>query len=210
MPLGRQSACNYCNNIMQNQHNLKTSQPNGNSEADIVFNTNIIVIDLEDLYSRQDAHPKDDPGILVHYLVKVDAIKHKFKHPIISGADLFAASGKDPKRYQLLQVFSGSTHGSREEVIKIGDSIDLRTYGIEKFETRLRITKFHIDREHFTVEEPCLTVLQILVDFAKVDPAVKTLADKKTLHEYKDFQEVICLEDGQHFTLFDNNPCTVS
>lgn len=190
--------------------NAENYQPKGDSESDVVFNTTIIVVDLEDNCLCEMPHPKEDPGTVIHYLVKVDGIKHKFKHPIVSGAELFAVAEKDPSRFRLLQVLRGSGNDGRSIEIGIHDEVDLRGYGIEKFETAVRVIHFHVDRKSYSTEEKCLTVQQILVEFAKVDPAVKTLADKKTQREYKDLQELICLEEGQRFTLFDNSPCTVS
>jgi hypothetical protein len=71
---------------------------------------------------------------------------------------------------------------------------------------------FFIGKEKYETEKAQLTVRDILVDFAKVDPAKKSLALKKEggFDEYTNLDEVIDLKEGMHFVLFDTKPTPVS
>jgi hypothetical protein len=71
---------------------------------------------------------------------------------------------------------------------------------------------FFIDQKKYETDDQTLTVKQILVDFAKVDPERYTLALKKEggYHEYENLDEVIEMKNGMHFSLFDKKPTPVS
>lgn len=71
---------------------------------------------------------------------------------------------------------------------------------------------FFIDKTKYETESPSFTVRQILTEFAKVDPSTNTLAIKEhgNFRELKNLDEVIDLKEGQHFTIFNNEPTTVS
>ena len=71
---------------------------------------------------------------------------------------------------------------------------------------------FFIDQKKYETNDPTLTVKQLLVDFAKVDPERYTLALKKEggYHEYENLEEVIDMKEGMHFSLFDKKPTPVS
>lgn len=75
-----------------------------------------------------------------------------------------------------------------------------------------RVNKFFVGQKHYETTKDSLTVREILVDFAGVDPATKTLALKQGggFHEYKDLNEEISVEHPQHFILFDNASTPVS
>lgn len=71
---------------------------------------------------------------------------------------------------------------------------------------------FFVDQEKFETEEPTLTVRQILVDYAKEDPASTTLVERlgnETI-KHPDLNEVIHLKNGMKFVVFHNGPTPVS
>lgn len=76
---------------------------------------------------------------------------------------------------------------------------------------RKKIVFFIEQKKHETTEET-LTVRQILVDFAKLDPDRYTLALKKQggFHEFENLDEKIEMKEGVHFSLFDKKPTPVS
>jgi hypothetical protein len=71
---------------------------------------------------------------------------------------------------------------------------------------------FFIEQKKHETQEESLTVRQILVDFAKVDPERYTLALKQQggFHEYDNLDEPIEMKEGMHFSLFDKKPTPVS
>lgn len=71
---------------------------------------------------------------------------------------------------------------------------------------------FFIDKAKYETETASLTVRQILTDFAKVDANNNTLAIKENgnFRELTNLDEVIDLKEGQHFTIFNNEPTPVS
>ncbi|MCC2548531.1 hypothetical protein LJY25_18935 [Hymenobacter sp. BT175] len=71
---------------------------------------------------------------------------------------------------------------------------------------------FFIEKKKYETDQPTLTVRQILVDFAQVDPTAKTLAQKQDggFRELKNLEEVIELHSAQHFALFDDTSTPVS
>lgn len=71
---------------------------------------------------------------------------------------------------------------------------------------------FFIDKQKFETSESELTVRQILVDYAKVNPNenVLVLVHGNELQELKDLEKVIELHEGMKFTIFNQNPTPVS
>jgi hypothetical protein len=71
---------------------------------------------------------------------------------------------------------------------------------------------FFVDQEKFETTQETLTVKQILVDYAREDPASTTLVEKVG-HEtikHPDLNEVIHLKNGMKFVVFHNGPTPVS
>jgi hypothetical protein len=71
---------------------------------------------------------------------------------------------------------------------------------------------FFIDKLKYETDEESLTVEQILTVFAKVNVQTNTLAVKEqgSFRELTDLNEVIHLKEGEHFTIFNNEPTPVS
>ncbi len=71
---------------------------------------------------------------------------------------------------------------------------------------------FFVSKEKFETERDTLTVKEIIVDFAKVNPEEKSLALKQgnDHHEFTNLDETIQLKEGMHFVLFDKTPTTAS
>jgi len=71
---------------------------------------------------------------------------------------------------------------------------------------------FFIDKSKYETDHASLTVRQILTDFAKVSTSNNTLAIKEhgNYSELTNLDEVIDLKEGQHFTIFNNEPTPVS
>jgi len=71
---------------------------------------------------------------------------------------------------------------------------------------------FFIGKLKYEAEKTTLTVREILVDFAKVNPEEKSLALKQgnDHHEYTNNDELITMKEGMHFVLFDKTPTTAS
>jgi hypothetical protein len=71
---------------------------------------------------------------------------------------------------------------------------------------------FFIDKQKFETSESHLTVRQILVDFAKVNPAenVLVLVHGNQMQELKDLEHVIEIHEGMKFTIFNQKPTPVS
>ena len=80
---------------------------------------------------------------------------------------------------------------------------------MEKHEKKI---VFFIEQKKYETEKEKLTVREILVDFAKVDPERYTLALKQQggFHEYANLDESIEMKEGMHFSLFDKKPTPVS
>lgn len=172
-----------------------------------------VVIDLENHCLNGTPHPKHDPGEVVHYLVKVDDHKHETKKAHQTGHSLLALAGKTATHFLLEQV--RTHHGQNEfELVAPDQEVNLAGFGIERFVTKPkpRVYEFFIGQKRYETTSAHLTVRQILVDFAHLDPAMKTLAVKQSggFHEYKDLNEEISLEHPQHFILFDNTSTPVS
>ncbi len=71
---------------------------------------------------------------------------------------------------------------------------------------------FFVDQEKFESATETLTVRQILVDYAKEDPAATTLVEKQGNENIKhpNLDEVITLKNGMKFVVFHNTPTPVS
>lgn len=71
---------------------------------------------------------------------------------------------------------------------------------------------FFIEQKREETDKSDLTVREILVNFAKVDPNRYTLALKEQggFKEYDNLDEVIPMKEGMHFSLFDKKPTPVS
>lgn len=69
---------------------------------------------------------------------------------------------------------------------------------------------FFIEKEKFETTADQLTVRQILVDYGGYDPAKNILVLKKGLIELKDLGQLIDMENGMHFTVFNSEPNPVS
>lgn len=71
---------------------------------------------------------------------------------------------------------------------------------------------FFIEQKKYETTESELTVRQLLVDFAQVDPDRYTLALKKQggFEEFTNLDESIPMKEGMHFALFDKKPTPVS
>ncbi len=64
----------------------------------------------------------------------------------------------------------------------------------------------------FETTEDQLSVRFLLVDQAKEEPAMSTLALKhgNDVHKYKNLDELVPIENGMKFVVFHNEPTTVS
>ena len=71
---------------------------------------------------------------------------------------------------------------------------------------------FFIGKVKYETEKSVLTVREILVDYAKVNPDEKSLALKhgNDHTEYTDLDQKIEMKEGMHFVLFDKTPTTTS
>ena len=71
---------------------------------------------------------------------------------------------------------------------------------------------FFIEQKKYETEKPSLTVREILVDFAKVDPDRYTLALKEQggFKEFENLDQIIEMKEGMHFSIFDKKPTPVS
>lgn len=72
---------------------------------------------------------------------------------------------------------------------------------------------FFIDKQKFETQESQLTVKQILVDFAKVNPTENILVlvhGNQPMQELKNLEQVIEIHEGMKFTIFNQKPTPVS
>ena len=71
---------------------------------------------------------------------------------------------------------------------------------------------FFVDQEKFVSPSPALTPRQILVEYAKEDPAATTLVEKhgSETTKYTDLDQPIPLKNGMKFIVFHNGPTPVS
>jgi hypothetical protein len=171
----------------------------------------IIKIDIEDLFHKGHPHPEHDPGTLIIYIYKVDEVRYETRERTMTGRAILEQTGMDVHQFRLFQL--KREHGHRHKVeIKLDTVVDFREEGIERFITEPVLYHFYIGQKEYETTDASLTVRQILVDFAKVDPKKNTLAIKTEggFHEYKNLDEIIQLNDCPHFVLFDNCQTSVS
>ena len=71
---------------------------------------------------------------------------------------------------------------------------------------------FFIDAEKFETGKKELSVRTLLVDFAKEDPTVTTLAlrDGRQIIKYTDLEQKVKMKNGMKFIVFHNDPTPVS
>lgn len=186
------------------------AQDHPGSDANITIK---VVLDLEDHCHTGSPHPVQDPGTVLHYLVKVDEHKYETTTAHQTGRSLLALTGKEATGFILEQVH---THAGQSihTLVQPDEVIDLSGFGLERFVTKPKPQHYHffVGQKRYETTKPCLTVREILVDYAGVDPTTKTLALKQPggFHEYKDLNEEISLQHPQHFVLFDNASTPVS
>ncbi len=170
----------------------------------------VVKVDLEEHFHNEKPIPDHDPGVVILYKIKIDDQYFEVRDRHIKGKLLYDLVGKDPKEYQLYQLLK--EHGEKKEAaVEPNTPIDLGKFGIERFITK-RIYCFKIGKIDYTTEHAKLTVRQILVDYAKVDPDKTTLALKVDggFQEYKNLDETVPLDKCPAFVLFDNDPLPVS
>lgn len=94
----------------------------------------VITIDIADHCRHEQPHPQPDPGQEVVYVLTIDGTKHKMSNPNPTGRELLALVGKTPQTHQLNQQqrVAGKPKVTR---VKPTDTVDLTTWGIEKFMT---------------------------------------------------------------------------
>ena len=166
-----------------------------------------IIIDIEELFLSDEKHPQHDPGTIILYRIKVDERYHNIAHPHITGKAILALEDRSPEYFEVKQRFK--EHGATEwKLIQEDETVDLAKPGIERFITEKRLYTFYIGPKDYQTEHSHLTVRQILVDYAKVNPEKKSLAIKQgqEFHTYEDLNERIHLVPVKHFILFDNTP----
>ena len=95
------------------------------------------------------------------------------------------------------------------ELKKVEEQLEHTLAEVEKLK---KIYHFFIDKVKYETTSASLSVGQILVEYAKVNPVNKTLARKEAggFHEYKNLDEIISIEHVIYFILFDNTPTQVS
>jgi hypothetical protein len=76
----------------------------------------------------------------------------------------------------------------------------------------VKVIHFFIDKSKFETTKSSLTVREILEDFAKVSSTNNTLAVKEAGNfvEFTDLNLQVELKEGEHFTVFNNEPTPVS
>jgi Multiubiquitin len=202
---------------MSHEHeDQQTGAEENHSEIKIEVNGVKVVIDLEDVFHGRDCHREADPGEVIYHRFKIDGEVHDVKERHLIGQQLLKLAGKTPEQAQL---FQSRKEGQREKelvLIKPEEEVDLKKPGIEMFITKPhppRVYHFSVSHKEYTTEKAKLTVKEILVDFAKVDPVNKILAEKleqNNVREYTNLDEVIGLERNPKFILYDVTPTPVS
>lgn len=142
-------------------------------------------------------------------LLTINGKEFTWDKQYISGAQIKELGGISVKD----ELFLSIRGPWEDEPLSDDKDINLARPGIEHFYSKKPITyTFHIDKKMFTTAERYLTVRQILVDFAKVDPNCNTLAEKIPggFNEFKNQDEKLDLSKVRHFTIFNNTPTSVS
>jgi len=171
----------------------------------------VIVIDIELYFNERRPHPEPHPHRVHHYRIKIDDISFTLTHHEVNERQLLGLVDKSPEKYQLFQVIREGEE-EREREVHPDQTIDLSRHHVKIFFTREKTYCFFVGKKEYRTHHEELTVGQILVDFAKVSPTDKTLAEKKSggVHEFTNLEEKISLKDCPHFTLFDNTPTGLS
>jgi hypothetical protein len=69
------------------------------------------------------------------YQIRIDRERYVVEAPVVTGRELIGLAGKTPvERFMVFQVFSGG----RSEEVGLGQPVDLRDPGVEKFRTLSR------------------------------------------------------------------------
>jgi hypothetical protein len=100
-----------------------------------------------------------------------------------------------------------------DELVPNDKQINLARPGIEHFISKemTRYSFFIAKKEYYTYKNQ-ISVREILTDFAKVDPASNTLAEKSAtgFNEFKNLDELLDLTKVRHFVVFNNDSTQVS
>jgi len=142
-------------------------------------------------------------------LLIINGKQYTWEKEYITGAEIKKLGGIAEKD----ELFLAIKKPWPDEPVPDDKEINLARPGIENFYSKEpKMYTFYIDKKPYTTFNQFLSVKQILVDFAKVDPATNTLAEKIPggFHEFKDQEEQIDLCNIRYFTLFNNTPTTVS
>lgn len=142
-------------------------------------------------------------------LLVINGKEYSWDKEYISGAEI-KELGHVPMEDDLFLSIRGPWE---DEPIPNDKKVNLARPGIESFYSKKQVVyTFYIDKKAFTTAEQFLTVKQILIDFAKVDPACNTLAEKMQggFHEFKNLDEKLDLCSVRYFTIFNNTPTSVS
>lgn len=186
-------------------------ETNKNSIEETQQSAQKCIADLQEIYCGRQSHPVDDPGLIIMYRTLIDAEKVDFKDRIQTRDSILAAVGKTSEDFDLFQIIK---HGDHDHEVKVPPDakIDLGKFDIERFFTKTKTYPFFINKKEYVSPTKTLTVREILVNYAQVNPADKTLAkrDGAGFHEYKDLEEKVSMLDCPRFTLFDNCKTHVS
>jgi hypothetical protein len=173
--------------------------------------TEVIIIDIEEYFIARRPHPERHHHRIFHYRVKIDGAPFNLTHHEVNEKMLLDLVGKSSEKYQLFQVIREGEE-EREREVHPDQTIDLSHHHPKIFFTREKTYCFFIGKKEYRTHHEKLTVGRILVDFAKVSPADKSLAEKRPggVHEFTNLEEEIPLKDCPHFTLYDNTPTGLS
>jgi hypothetical protein len=142
-------------------------------------------------------------------LLTINNKPYSWDKEYITGAQIKKLSGVPPEE----ELFLSIRGPWKDESVPNEKEVNLARPGIESFYSKKPVVyTFYIEKKTFTTSEQFLTVRQILVDFAKVDPGCNTLAEKKPggFDEFKNLEEKLDLSKVRHFTIFNNTPTSVS
>jgi hypothetical protein len=101
----------------------------GHEDAANGVEPEVDVLDVE-ASSRLERKP-----VAKRYQIRIDRERYVVESPVVTGRELLGLAGKTPvERFMIFQVFSGG----RSEEVGLGQPVDLRVPGIEKFRTLSR------------------------------------------------------------------------
>lgn len=90
------------------------------------------------------------------YRIKVDRDHFLIDKEGVSGSEILKLAGKDPKQYQLIQIF----RFNRREIVENDEIVDVATCGVERFVTLpLDQTEGKVNRQDFVLPESDLEFL---------------------------------------------------